>query len=1154
MAVAISSVGKGGIASFASALAEKEKSDIPNSCEILIARLEALSQQNNNNDPDKHNKEMSHTITQQQTMRKLIGIPTLFWTNMINLVMAYLTSEPPAAGFLTPPHRSTPLTPEIASRILLQCLETPVDLLITDPEKNSPLSLNPQEASHAAIPYLKDIVGFSMQGSPKQLGLLAGQPLTQPLILLMSYPTMEKPAATQWVSCVIFPKEYQAPDGARTNNKLGEVIFYLDSAHTQKPPDMPPRFWSFYRLLTTGASYKQKVQGSAESRSVVIPPAFPSGMFYNASHQQQITPSTSLEWAVYNTMMLVLTGNTNFIKTFTSSNTDVNHRLNQLLHDLALPQKAQSNLTVPQTSLASPIPTVVQPLPMAMAPQAKSSVITPVPTPTSTPATPGITAISKIDTVPNIASAPSKTPSRLDQKIALDSLLSAQRVLPKTFQAGPISASTFVDTSSPIPPYSVKTLAVLLSAYGIKSFDEFRGIYEYSPSIKTKDFRSKEGKLLEHWDCYFYSSENFSSEMLLRDNILYFLKHKNKVLKNRRVCFVLQGSLGPLALILQLSRPNQKLIDIFKQQIQEDKIFLSSEISEQNALKVMMQWPLGLNTLKQMYGQVHAILLGSAITPFLVSQLKPLFEMAYIGKVSVDFKTATTVNPSIQLADDILQMLTLGETRKVPVPTAKMFSEHRDLCVKVFFQALDKLKEYDSPYIEAIIEKMMTLVKYLALEQHRARYPAAKANDTLDVLQQLQTLDNTIKLQIYGSHIVDMQRTFVQLDLAPIIEMLALKNKPERLLETLERGRVLAQEKLQAWETNLQTRLQQARRQQGWLPYVWQRSKQATQSLYQNSLVHLGSELVHWMGQTIAEVLPSRLKKEAREVIQRSVKWTVMGFTLSPRLARKSYNATGRLLKNENISLALKTSGAILGGMTTYTQGIYTTAKMLGMSSITLYCYHYMSLPRLLNKKASLQQAMIRFSPNALFRLTHLVVAMLEVVYLKNPKPFVQILGGISASIATTRLAQKCFRELQIQPGQRPTNDQIFIQLLLSMSAHDMGQLLAGYGYDACYQALIPLINKYRIIEQFKTLAEQQQMEDFTAESAESVRTNPLLWLSSSKVKASWRGQDGFYRHAECDINTRRDHAMEPGRSFGDGNGESILSCEILRLPPRLQG
>jgi hypothetical protein len=106
--------------------------------------------------------------------------------------------------------------------------------------------------------------------------------------------------------------------------------------------------------------------------------------------------------------------------------------------------------------------------------------------------------------------------------------------------------------------------------------------------------------------------------------------------------------------------------------------------------------------------------------------------------------------------------------------------------------------------------------------------------------------------------------------------------------------------------------------------------------------------------------------------------------------------------------------------MGTCAQGIYSTVRMLGISTISLYCYQRVSLPRVINEKASLDLGKLPFFPNTLFRIMNLAVAALEASYFKNPQLLVHALGGVGGSVAATRLAQKYFEPLQIKPGELP--------------------------------------------------------------------------------------------------------------------------------------
>lgn len=937
--------------------------------------------------------------------------------------------------------------PEIASKIIKHCLGDEVELLIAEESKTSMLSLNVQEASRASIPWLKQIDKIMSHGKDSPDNSLKIPRLTKPLILIFPYQSsisskkgdangqvMDDVATSdakqsgerlalqagdlQWITCVVLPKNYTALNGSKTGNEQGEMLFYLDPIANQNPQDVPQRFLIFYKMITKGVSFKERISGQTEFRSVVIHP-FPRCLFYNGSRAQQHSSSDSFSWAIYNAMMVVLTGNTNFIPAYEHLPKDkVNLALNRLLSTILTPPGPQ------------------------------------------------------------------------------------------------------------IPPYTLRNITTLLVAHRIT-----QGLQKHL----SKDATQK-------YEIYFYPVQGLEPDMLLKDSILYFLS-RNEII-NRRVCFLLQGTGStPLALIVQLGQVNSRVVDELQRQLNARNI--TSQQSELKAFGEILNWTDGVNLFKQIYGHIQAIFLGSSAVAGLVQQLKTPFEKAYAGKIHLGFKGVASVNPTVQLTDDILQMLRCGETRSVP--SVQLFSEHREICARDLLASLQgSLQPNQYQSILGIIE---ILLKYLTLEQQRKQYPSPE--NTIDALEGLLELDLQVKKSIYSKRLNshEMQQGLRQLELSSITDMLALLDKPSLLSQQLEQACTRSAQNIQAWEVALQKRIQE---QSTWLPYLWNKSKRATKFMYQNSLIPLGAEGIHWMGQIVANLIPNPVKTEAKAFAQTSAKWAVLCFTLSPRLANKSHHVMGKLLNPKNISLALKTSGAALGLMATGAQGIYAATRMLGITTITQYCYNQLNLPRVIKEKATLIPALLQLSPIHLFRFFNIVAAFFETLYFRNPQLFVHVLSGMTGSLITTNLAQKYLDALKPKSGQRPNEEQVYILFLLSIAGYDIGRGIGEYSY----QSFLSVYNRYqlraRVIEQLQTLALEQQVQDFTIEPEGIENTNPanpLLWLkiSAEKVKWTWRGREGIYHHADCDI----------GSSYVDinlGEKQNIISCVFVSSSPRLVG
>lgn len=190
----------------------------------------------------------------------------------------------------------------------------------------SPLNTTPANGIPASIDCLKSLIGWHTQDKSTQIVGQPGMHLQRPLVMLFpiqsetTLPNTESP----WISVVVLPKSYQAPFGAPTGNSQHQII-YMDSRVTSRAEEMPEPFKLFYKLITEGGAITNN-----QNQRLIISAAFPNAVFYNASHQQQLIHSDNLSFAVYNALMIVLTGNGEFAKSMQPSRV-LSHQLRQVI-------------------------------------------------------------------------------------------------------------------------------------------------------------------------------------------------------------------------------------------------------------------------------------------------------------------------------------------------------------------------------------------------------------------------------------------------------------------------------------------------------------------------------------------------------------------------------------------------------------------------------------------------------------------------------------------------------------------------------------------------------------------------------------------------------------------------------------------------------
>jgi hypothetical protein len=180
---------------------------------------------------------------------------------------------------------------------------------------------DPKKALEGAVAYAKMISGYYVDNKLINKGAIiknVGVGLDKPVVMIwntMSVKVSDSQAATttggsHWQTCVIIPKNYKTPTGKQIGN-ANPKVFFIDSLN--EGAELPG---SFKYLLTKGHTH---TFGSDDKRDYthMIPAAFPQAEFIERKPKQQEGGSDCGWWAVYNAMMIVLTGNIEFLDKFT---------------------------------------------------------------------------------------------------------------------------------------------------------------------------------------------------------------------------------------------------------------------------------------------------------------------------------------------------------------------------------------------------------------------------------------------------------------------------------------------------------------------------------------------------------------------------------------------------------------------------------------------------------------------------------------------------------------------------------------------------------------------------------------------------------------------------------------------------------------------
>lgn len=915
--------------------------------------------------------------------------------------------------------------------------------------------------------------------------LLNDKPLEKPLIIVLpilqttelqknSLSLLEK---CQWSSCVILPKNYLSPCGQPTGNADKEVIFYSDSSSKQSPEQMPPHFANFFQILTQGCTKKQQSHDSKNVRETRIAPPFPQALFYNAGCHQQQTLADSRSWVVYNTLMIVLSGNGKFANKFTVSCKAPTNLLLQLLN--AMPKIANV------TSANSNNLTTLQQVPKVNQEGGKSSDEKLV-----EQKNPPVSSSKK-----ELLSAESSGMAvKKDEKYAA----SDTKFEIKSSDLKNITIKS--DSSLPIPSYSFSTIVNLLNV-----------LHKEKEQIVI-------AKALDPY-------------LFLLDNIRYFLKYREQA-SHRRVCFLLPGlNQEPLALIFQLSQLNKTQISKIQEWLQDEKTPHAESLAKEAKYQQAFQ---------QLYGHVQTLFLGSHATDNLIKQLIIPFQLAYTGKVEITFKPPTLINPHVAFVDDCIQMLLKGETRELP--TVDVYKQHHAHCVSILMSAINATNDYQ----KLIQEQAIILFKYMMLKNSREKYCSIKGNNLYD-LEQLMAKDQRIKTTIFSSNIVDLEVFFIALDLIPLAIMASLAHEPQQLLQKLKESQMQQQKLIENWEQDLQSRIKMLNK--AWFPYLQKQSKKIANFMYQNSMVSLSAEIINWVGQPVISSIPESWKFQMKDFALSSIKWATLCFTLSSRVARKSYHVADQIFNHSDTSFGvLKLAGASLGIMMIGSEGLYSTVRILTTSAITLFLIDHFNQLQFIDAKAMVKRR-YRFQVDSivLYRSLSLITSLFESLWFKEIQPLIYLMGGMSGSIVAVRAAKKLFPELRVLPGQLSTPDQTHFLFLISLAGHQFGYVISEYGYNFVASIIFKHYLQQQVIRQLREQAAEQQVADLVIESS-YIPASPWLWFTASKqLRVEWRGRNNFFYHADCNINEIKTKSIATAT-------ETTLECVVHSTVPRITG
>lgn len=600
-------------------------------------------------------------------------------------------------------------------------------------------------------------------------------------------------------------------------------------------------------------------------------------------------------------------------------------------------------------------------------------------------------------------------------------------------------------------------------------------------------------------DVYFYPFQGLQINMLLEDNIQYFLSQKE--IRPRRVAFLLLGANynQAFALIIQPTDLSKEAAEKLRQTIHQLKLDNVEDIRNN---------PLVLKQFKGLYRHLHCLFIGSPASSDLINQLKPLIQQAYTARVQLDC-LALPNNSEVILTEYILSMFKNGKTTDVDVP--KTLMSHHQQCLSVFIKALEMLKYKKDPNYPVIQEILIRIFKFAALEQKRNELKIMPR--TAEEMEQLLTNDRQLKKIIYCAEVnglIDYVKHFN-------IDFLAhcIGKESHALLEIFTKISEAHYQRILKWQDTWQEQIK--KQDDGWLQKIWRRAKNVTQEFYQNSLVAFGAELIHWVGQPVVTLVKNVAGKNVvrglKDFAERSVKWTVFALTLSPRLADNSLRIAKKIIIAINISYALKAMGAGLGLVYSYSLGTYGLARMTIVSLGALKMSEYLKNESLNDKKAEWTSRPNTMSPSVILRILTLSLTFIETVYARQSSYFVKAMGGVAGSVGLTHFAKRWWPELR----QAKTDDEVFSLFLLSTAGHDIGYGLTNFALETWSNLSMKQAARSKVLEELKKFDPQNRLDIAINPSLLSQLLDPRFWFNEENpMEIDWHDIQGFSYQMHC--------------------------------------
>lgn len=386
--------------------------------------------------------------------------------------------------------------------------------------------------------------------------------------------------------------------------------------------------------------------------------------------------------------------------------------------------------------------------------------------------------------------------------------------------------------------------------------------------------------------------------------------------------------------------------------------------------------------------------------------------------------------------------------------------EQKKLIIAAFLATLTQL--HSIVHQQEIRTHLIISLKYVLLDLWRKEHHLKNAS--LQALEDYKQHHAHIKYQIYACAMDDLTSYLLLLNSEPLKKLLyQLEKNPDLLLQQLKSMQRKQYQAQRDFEMGFQKKILCAQH---------TTIKTFIFSLYRHSFINLSESFFSWLGKAAFTTFISK--------------------KIPPALPK-----------------IMSIIGIIIGLYYTYMVGVMNFLCVLMLHKIAQTAYHLFSKNTVDDFHAMIIKKplsrYIQLTVTDYFRLVVFLTIGLETLYLKNREQGIYAMGGFSISMAILALASRYNKKLRLSPNQLPTDNQIFVRLLLVYLGDYCGQIIMGIGLNIKHNNEV----RAQVLKQLQLLENKTMVGDVA-----------VNFYSDTGFHLEWRNvTSGFFYRTQCSVN-----------------------------------